>query len=72
MAKRPQPRASGTSTRKRVRRSRADQSLLLRSAESLGRVIGALERQLERAQKKAAAAPPAPQGRKRKATARKK
>ena len=35
-------------------RSRDDQSLLLRSAESLGRVIGALQRQLDGAAKRLA------------------
>ncbi len=35
--------------RKRGDRSRDDESLLLRSAESLGRVIGALQRQLDNA-----------------------
>lgn len=40
--------------RKRRDRSRDDDSLLLRSAESLGRVIGALQRQLDGATKRLA------------------
>ena len=41
---------------KKGRRKRVADSVLLRSAESLGRVIGALQRQLE--QSRTAAAPP--------------
>ena len=40
-------------------RSRDDDSLLLRSAESLGRVIGALQRQLDEATKRLSPARPA-------------
>jgi hypothetical protein len=40
--------------RKPRNRSRDDDSLLLRSAESLGRVIGALQRQLDEATKRLA------------------
>jgi hypothetical protein len=39
-------------------RSRSDESLLLRSAESLGRVIGSLQRQLEIATGRAAGSKP--------------
>lgn len=42
-------------SRKPRDRSRDDESLLLRSAESLGRVIGALQRQLDSATKRLAA-----------------
>jgi hypothetical protein len=42
-------------TRKPRDRSRDDESLLLRSAESLGRVIGALQRQLDGATKRLSA-----------------
>ena len=42
-------------TRKERDRSRDDDSLLLRSAESLGRVIGALQRQLDGATRRLAA-----------------
>lgn len=42
-------------SRKRRDRSRDDESLLLRSAESLGRVIGALQRQLDGATKRLSA-----------------
>ena len=41
--------------RKRRDRSRDDESLLLRSAESLGRVIGALQRQLDDATRRLSA-----------------
>ena len=39
-------------------RSRGDDSMLLRSAESLGRVIGVLQRQLDEATKRLATAGP--------------
>jgi hypothetical protein len=45
-------------------RSRDDESLLLRSAESLGRMIGALQRQLEAATGRFAASKPNGMGRK--------
>lgn len=41
--------------RKPIDRSRDDESLLLRSAESLGRVIGSLQRQLDSATKRLSA-----------------
>ena len=43
--------------RKRRDRSRDDESLLLRSAESLGRVIGSLQRQLDDATRRLSATP---------------
>ena len=50
MAKRRTARATTRAPQpKKVRRKRAEESLLLRSAESLGRVIGTLQRQLEEA-----------------------
>jgi hypothetical protein len=47
MANHAKARASSRPRRKAVHRSRARESLLLRSAKSLGRAIGALQRQLE-------------------------
>lgn len=53
MAKRRKARATTRAPqRKTVRRKRAEESLLQRSAESLGRVIGTLQRQLEEVRKR--------------------
>ena len=49
-------RSKALPTRKPRDRSRDDDSLLLRSAESLGRVIGALQRQLDGATRRLAQA----------------
>jgi hypothetical protein len=63
-------------TRKQRDRSRDDESLLLRSAESLGRVIGALQRQLDGASRRLSGSagedwvPPIPSLTGRKATRR--
>jgi hypothetical protein len=51
-------------------RSRDDESLLLRSAESLGRMIGSLQRQLEVATGRFAASKPDGMGRKNSGTKR--
>ena len=51
-------------------RSRDDESLLLRSAESLGRMIGSLQRQLEVATGRFAASKPDGMGRKKSGTKR--
>lgn len=62
MAKR-KVRAARAPQRKRVARKSTQESLLLRSAESLGRVIGVLQRQLNRS-RAAAAAESSPRARK--------
>jgi hypothetical protein len=46
-------------------RSREDESLLLRSAESLGRMIGSLQRQLDVATRRLAGSKPNGAGRKK-------
>ena len=46
-------------------RSREDESLLLRSAESLGRMIGSLQRQLDVATRRLAVSKPNGAGRKK-------
>jgi hypothetical protein len=51
-------------------RSRDDESLLLRSAESLGRMIGSLQRQLDVATGRIAASKPNGMGRKNSGTKR--
>jgi len=51
-------------------RSRDDESLLLRSAESLGRMIGSLQRQLEAATGRLVASRPNGMGRKHSGTKR--
>ena len=51
-------------------RSREDESLLLRSAESLGRMIGSLQRQLDVATRRLAGSKPNGAGRKKKQCAR--
>ena len=53
-------------------RSREDESLLLRSAESLGRMIGSLQRQLEVATRRLAGSKPNGPGRKNVRGSRKK
>ncbi len=53
-------------------RSREDESLLLRSAESLGRMIGSLQRQLEVATRRLAGSKPNGPGRKNVSGSRKK
>jgi hypothetical protein len=52
-------------------RSRDDDSMLLRSAESLGRVIGALQRQLDSATKRLTQSASAKSARKKTSTPRK-
>ncbi len=53
-------------------RSREDESLLLRSAESLGRMIGSLQRQLDVATRRLAGSKPNGPGRKNVGGSRKK
>lgn len=57
--------------RRRDRVGVDDDSLLIRSAESLGRVIGALQRELDRATQRLSDGKPARKKRARKSTARK-
>jgi predicted RNase H-like nuclease (RuvC/YqgF family) len=74
MAKRRTARATRRAPqRKTVRRKRVEESLLQRSAESLGRVIGTLQRQLEEVRKRTrTGARVKKSARARKGTARKK